>query len=75
MLYHYYQQVPAPALGRTDEILPRFVVNSLAGGAAGFIVAAIVAAALSPSLNSMAAATVNDFYSASSVPARPRLSR
>jgi hypothetical protein len=29
---------------------------------AGFIVAAIVAAALSPSLNSMAAATVNDFY-------------
>jgi Na+/proline symporter len=29
---------------------------------AGFIVAAIVAAALSPSLNAMAATTVNDFY-------------
>jgi len=40
----------------------RFVVTSLSGGVAGFIVAAIVAAALSPSLNSMAAATVNDFY-------------
>jgi len=50
------------ALRRTDEILPLFVVNSLGGGAAGFIVAAIVAAALSPSLNAMAATTVNDFY-------------
>ncbi|HEX5216699.1 MAG TPA: sodium:solute symporter [Vicinamibacterales bacterium] len=62
MLFTYYQHVPAPVLGRSDEILPRFVVTSLSGGVAGFIVAAIVAAALSPSLNSMAAATVNDFY-------------
>jgi Na+/proline symporter len=42
--------------------LPIFVVNSLTHGLAGFIVAAIVAAALSPSLNAMAATTVNDFY-------------
>jgi Na+/proline symporter len=62
MLFFYYQHTPAPALGRTDEILPAFVVGGLTGGAAGFIVAAIVAAALSPSLNAMAAATVNDFY-------------
>jgi SSS family transporter len=62
MLFTYYQQTPAPAISRNDEILPAFIVNSLSGGAAGFIVAAIVAAALSPSLNSMAAATVNDFY-------------
>ena len=62
MLYAYYQHVPAPVLGRADEILPRFVVDSLTGGTAGFIVAAIVAAALSPSLNSMAAVTVKDFY-------------
>ena len=62
MLYTYYQHVPPPTLGRTDEILPTFVVNSLSGGVAGFIVAAIVAAALSPSLNSMAAVTVSDFY-------------
>jgi SSS family transporter len=62
MLFVYYQHVPAPALGRTDEILPAFVVGHLTGGAAGFIVAAIVAAALSPSLNAMAAVTVKDFY-------------
>jgi Na+/proline symporter len=62
MLFTYYQHVPAPVLGRADEILPAFVVQTLTGGAAGFIVAAIVAAALSPSINSMAAVTVSDFY-------------
>jgi len=62
MLYAYYQHVPVPALGRADEILPTFVVHTLTGGVAGFIVAAIVAAALSPSINSMAAVTVSDFY-------------
>ena len=62
MLFTYYQHAPLPALGRNDEILPRFIVSSLTGGVAGFIVAAIVAAALSPSLNAMAATTVNDFY-------------
>ncbi len=63
MLFVYYQQTPLPRpLGRTDEILAVFVVNSLSHGLAGFIVAAIVAAALSPSLNAMAATTVNDFY-------------
>ena len=62
MLAAYYQHAPVPALGRSDEILPAFVVHTLTGGVAGFIVAAIVAAALSPSLNAMAAATVNDFY-------------
>ena len=51
----------APA-GSNDEILPLFVVTSLSHGAAGFIVAAIVAAALSPSINALAATTVNDFY-------------
>ena len=61
-LFAYYQHVPLPALGRSDEILPAFVVHTLTGGVAGFIVAAIVAAALSPSLNSMAAVTVSDFY-------------
>jgi SSS family solute:Na+ symporter len=62
MLFAYYQHAPLPTLGRADEILPQFVVTSLSGGVAGFIVAAIVAAALSPSLNAMAATTVNDFY-------------
>jgi SSS family solute:Na+ symporter len=63
MLFVHYQQVPLPqALARTDQILPIFVVSELHNGLAGFIVAAIVAAALSPSLNAMAASTVSDFY-------------
>jgi len=63
MLYTHYQQVALPQeLSRTDQILPIFVVNELQNGLAGFIVAAIVAAALSPSLNAMAATTVSDFY-------------
>jgi SSS family transporter len=63
MLFVYYQQTPLPMpLSRTDEVLPVFVVTSLTHGLAGFIVAAIVAAALSPSLNAMAATTINDFY-------------
>jgi SSS family transporter len=63
MLYTFYQGTPLPReLTRPDEVLPLFVVNSLPHGVAGFIVAAIVAAALSPSINAMAATTVNDFY-------------
>lgn len=63
MLHTYYQQTPLPqALTRADQILPIFVVSELRNGLAGFIVAAIVAAALSPSLNAMAATTVSDFY-------------
>jgi len=63
MLFTFYQQFPlTEPLGRADQILPIFVVNELRHGLAGFIVAAIVAAALSPSLNAMAATTVSDFY-------------
>ena len=63
MLAAYYQQTPLPQpLERPDQILPTFVVSQLTNGLAGFIVAAIVAAALSPSLNAMAATTVSDFY-------------
>jgi len=63
MLYAFYQTTPLPRrLASNDEILPLFVVNELSHGAAGFIVAAIVAAALSPSINALAATTVNDFY-------------
>ena len=63
MLARYYQEVPLPRpLQRPDEILPLFVVSELANGLAGFIIAAIIAAALSPSLNAMAATTVSDFY-------------
>lgn len=63
MLYAFYETTPLPrGLSSNDEILPLFVVTELSHGAAGFIVAAIVAAALSPSINALAATTVNDFY-------------
>ncbi|MGH9384892.1 MAG: sodium:solute symporter [Vicinamibacterales bacterium] len=63
MLFAFYQHTPAPAgITRTDQILPFFVVGHVPHGVAGFIIAAIVAAALSPSLNAMAATTVSDFY-------------
>jgi SSS family solute:Na+ symporter len=63
MLFTYYQHTPLPRpLTTNDEVLPLFVVTALSQGAAGFIVAAIVAAALSPSINALAATTVNDFY-------------
>src|SRR5262245_3369837 len=69
MLFAYYQHVPLPrTLARTDELLPTFIVTALSHGAAGFIVAAIVAAALSPSINAMAATTVNDFYAKYAAP-------
>src|SRR5204862_7075677 len=46
-LFTFYQHEPLPVLHRPDEILPAFVVHNLSGGVAGFVVAAIVAAALS----------------------------
>ncbi|HET7697785.1 MAG TPA: sodium:solute symporter [Vicinamibacterales bacterium] len=63
MLYAYHQHFPlTAALPRNDAILPRFIVDQLPHGVIGFIIAAIVAAALSPSINAMAATTINDFY-------------
>ena len=63
MLFVFYQQTPLPRpLVTNDEVLPLFVVTSLSHGTAGFIVAAIIAAALSPSINALSATTVNDFY-------------
>ena len=51
-----------PSFARGDEVLPTFVSTELPGALVGFILAAVVAAALSPSLNSMAATTVRDVY-------------
>jgi Na+/proline symporter len=50
------------SFARGDEVLPTFVSAELSGPLVGFILAAIVAAAMSPSLNSMASTTVRDFY-------------
>lgn len=58
----FYQHAAPPVLGRGDMLIPTFVRDYVPAGFAGFVVAAIVAAALSPSINSLAATTVNDFY-------------
>lgn len=59
LLWAFYAGRP---FARVDEVLPTFVSGELPGGWLGLILAAIVAAALSPSLNSMAASTLRDFY-------------
>ncbi|HUR22220.1 MAG TPA: efflux RND transporter periplasmic adaptor subunit [Vicinamibacterales bacterium] len=58
----FYQHAAPPVLTRGDMLIPTFVRDYVPAGFAGFVVAAIVAAALSPSINSLAATTVNDFY-------------
>jgi SSS family transporter len=48
-----------------DEIYPRFVIERLAPGLSGLVIAAILAAAMSTvasSLNSLASASTHDFY-------------
>ncbi|HWS52812.1 MAG TPA: sodium:solute symporter [Pyrinomonadaceae bacterium] len=52
----------------TDRVFPDFITKHMPTGLAGLVVAAIFAAALSSSLNSIAATAVNDLYK----PFRPR---
>lgn len=58
-LWHYYG---GRQFARPDEVLPTFVAEHLSGVAAGITLAAVVAAALSPSLVSLASTTVRDFW-------------
>ena len=62
-VYHTEQHVPIPEV--RDRIYPEFVWNHLPQGAAGLVIAAILAAAmsnLSAALNSLASTTIMDFY-------------
>jgi SSS family transporter len=59
LLWRFYQ---GREFARGDEVLPTFIAESLSGPWMGFILAAVVAAALSPSLNSVASTTLKDFY-------------
>ncbi len=45
-----------------DRVFPDFITKSMPSGLAGLVVAAIFAAAMSSSLNSIAATAVNDLY-------------
>jgi SSS family solute:Na+ symporter len=46
----------------TDQVFPDFIANHLPAGLSGLVVAAILAAAMSSSLNSIAATVVADLY-------------
>ena len=61
LLYAFYQGLPM----RSDEILPRFIIEELPHGLSGFIIASVFAAAmstLSSSLNSLASSTMYDLF-------------
>ena len=70
LLFVFYQQagsLPAEVAQRPDRVFPHFVATALPAGVKGLVVAAVFAAAmstLSSSLNSLAAASVSDFYRA-----------
>lgn len=74
MLFTYYRDFP-PAIpfARNDAIFPTFIVATFPPVAAGLVIAAILAAAmsnLSAALNSLASTSIVDFYKASIAPGR-----
>jgi len=65
LLYVYYLQQPIPAGMRADAVFPYFIMSKLPTGVIGFILAAMISAAicsLSADLNSLAAVGVEDYY-------------
>lgn len=58
----YDSAAPAFPFGAPDRVFPTFLTEHLPTGIAGLVVAAIFAAALSSSLNSIAAATTHDIW-------------
>jgi SSS family solute:Na+ symporter len=65
LLFVHYSDTRSPAPQPTDSIYPKFVWDSLPIGAAGLVIAAILAAGmsnLSAALNALASTTVMDFY-------------
>jgi SSS family transporter len=65
LLFVHYSGVQTPAPRPPDSIYPKFVWNNLPVGAAGLVIAAILAAGmsnLSAALNALASTTVMDFY-------------
>jgi solute:Na+ symporter, SSS family len=70
MMWAFYQAAvptdPASAgglgLANKDELFANFIVTELPSGLSGFVIAGILAAALSSSLGALASATVTDVY-------------
>ncbi len=64
LLFAFYNPVGGPSVsfGSTDQVFPDFITKHMPSGLSGLVVAAIFAAAMSSSLNSIAATAVNDLY-------------
>ncbi len=67
LLFAYYEGASLSSLGvlKGDEIFPKFIIEQMPTGLSGIIIAGLLAAAmstLSGSVNSLAAATMNDIY-------------
>ena len=65
LLFVYYQQHPMTNTLQAEAVFPHFIITELPVGLVGFIVAALISAAicsLSADLNSMAAVGIEDYY-------------
>lgn len=65
MLFAFYRShptLPPEVAASPDRIFPHFIANELPNGVVGLVIAAILAAALSSSLNALASTTLTDFY-------------
>lgn len=64
-LFVFYKQNPLPAGTNASAVFPHFIMTQLPTGVIGFIVAALISAAicsLSADLNSLAAVGIQDYY-------------
>ncbi|CAM05241.1 SSS family transporter [Saccharopolyspora erythraea NRRL 2338] len=64
MLWSFYNGVAPKDMGMAtnDDLFPTFIVTEMPPGIAGLLIAGILAAAMSSSLNSLATSTVTDIY-------------
>ena len=71
MLFVFYRQSGGlPAEVGSDRIFSHFIVTQLPVGVVGLIIAAMLAAAMSSSLNALASTTLKDFYQPLLAPSR-----
>ncbi|MCP2260885.1 transporter, SSS family [Streptoalloteichus tenebrarius] len=64
MLWSFYRGAAPASLGlaKPDELFPTFIIHELPQGVSGLLIAGILAAAMTSSLNSLATSTVTDIY-------------
>ncbi|HSF25347.1 MAG TPA: sodium:solute symporter [Blastocatellia bacterium] len=60
VFYNRYKTLPAD-IG-PDRVFSHFIVNELPAGVIGLVIAAMIAAAMSSSLNALASTSITDFY-------------